>query len=331
MVSNARSMISAHPDQTWSAERAPQWDELAGLVARAGRNQRELSADEVSLLARRYQQAAADLARLRAEQPGSPVLPRLNDLVARAHAVLYRPARAPFRAIGWFLWIGYPRAVWEMRRLILASALFQIVIAVGGFVWAIADPATAGSFLPPDLRDACHSAHHAIPTGVMVPTSVAIWSHNIVVSFFEYAGGILFGLGTIYSLYVNSMLLGVLSGVENQHGANGLYWSLIVPHGVIELTAFTIAAAAGLSLADALVRARPRPRSQVLREHGRRSVIVVLGTIPLLLVAGTIEGFVTPSSAPIPVKLAVAPISGALLAAYLLRGRPWAADGRFGK
>jgi uncharacterized membrane protein SpoIIM required for sporulation len=127
------------------------------------------------------------------------------------------------------------------------------------------------------------------------------------------------------------MLLGVLSGVENQHGANGLYWSLIVPHGVIELTAFTIAAAAGLSLADALVRARPRPRAQVLREHGRRSVAVVLGTIPLLVVAGTIEGFVTPSSAPIPIKLAVAPISGALLAAYLLRGRPGAAYGRFGK
>jgi uncharacterized membrane protein SpoIIM required for sporulation len=218
-----------------------------------------------------------------------------------------------------------------MRRLVLAAALFQIAIAVGGYVWAVADPATAGSFLPPELRDAGHHAHRAIPAGVMVPTSVAIWSHNIVVSFFDYAGGILFGLGTIYSLYMNSMLLGVLSGVENQHGANGLYWSLIVPHGVIELTAFTIAAAAGLKLADALVRARPRPRAEVLREHGRRSVAVVLGTIPLLVVAGTIEGFVTPSSASIPVKLAVAPISGALLAAYLLRGRPGAAEGRSGK
>ncbi len=175
----------------------------------------------------------------------------------------------------------------------------------------------------------------------MAPTSVAIWSHNIVVSFYDYAGGILFGLGTIYSLYFNSMLLGVLSGVESQHGANGLYWSLIVPHGVIELTAFTIAAAAGLSLADALIRARPQPRMQVLREHGRRSVAVVLGTMPLLIVAGTIEGFVTPSAAPIPVKLAVAPITAVLLGAYLLRGpgpaatpaADWShdADGRIGK
>ncbi|HEY3765434.1 MAG TPA: stage II sporulation protein M [Gaiellales bacterium] len=331
MASNSRSMISADPERTWSAARAPLWDELSDLVDRAGKDQRRLGADEVALLARRYQQAAADLARLRVSQPSSPLLPRLNDLVARAHAVVYRPARTPFRSLGRFLWTGYPQAVWDLRRLVAAAAAFQIVVAVGGFIWGVHDPATAGSFLPPELRDAGHRAHHAIPAGVMAPTSVAIWSHNIVVSFYDYAGGILFGLGTIYSLYFNSMLLGVLSGVESQHGANGLYWSLIVPHGVIELTAFTITAAAGLSLADALIRARPQPRMAVLAEHGRRSVAVVLGTMPLLVIAGTIEGFVTPSSAPIPVKLAVAPISGVLLGGYLLRGRQGAAQRRLAK
>jgi uncharacterized membrane protein SpoIIM required for sporulation len=321
-------MISGDSERSWSAARAPLWDELQALVDRAGRNQRRLGADDVALLVRRYQQAAADLARLRAGQPGSPLVPRLNDLVAQAHAIVYRPARTPLRSLGRFLWTGYPQAVWDLRRLVAAAALFQVVIAIGGFVWGVVDPATAGSFLPPGLRDAGHRAHHAIPAGVMAPTSVAIWSHNIVVSFYDYAGGILFGIGTVYSLYFNSMLLGVLSGVENQHGANGLYWSLIIPHGVIELTAFTIAAAAGLSLADALIRARPQPRSQVLAERGRRSVAVVLGTMPLLVVAGTIEGFVTPSSLPITVKLAVAPISAVLLGAYLLRGRPAAADAR---
>ena len=291
--------------------------------ARAGRDQRRWTPTRSTCSRCRYQQAAADLAYLRVAQPGSPLLPRLNDLVARAHAVVYRPARTPLRSLGRFLWIGYPRAVWEMRRLIAAAAAFQVIVAVGGFVWAIADPATAGSFLPPELRDAGHRAHHAIPAGVMAPTSVAIWSHNIVVSFYDYAGGILFGLGTIYSLYFNSMLLGVLSGIENQHGANGLYWSLIVPHGVIELTAFTISAGAGLSLADALIRARSAAaHAGASAEHGRRSVAVVLGTMPLLIIAGTIEGFVTPSAAPIPVKLAVAPITAVLLGAYLLRGRP---------
>ena len=158
------------------------------------------------------------------------------------------------RSLGRFLWTGYPRAVWDLRRLVARGRGVPGGRGRRRFVWGVVDPATAGSFLPPGLRDAGHHAHHAIPAGVMAPTSVAIWSHNIIVSFYDYAGGILFGLGTIYSLYFNSMLLGVLSGVESQHGANGLYWSLIVPHGVIELTAFTITAAAGLSLADALVR-----------------------------------------------------------------------------
>ncbi len=193
---------------------------------------------------------------------------------------------------------GYPRAVWDLRRLVVAAAVFQIVIAVGGFVWALADPATAGSFLPPELRDAGHRAHHAIPAGVMVPTSVAIWSHNIVVSFFDYAGGILFGIGTIYSLYFNSMLLGVLSGVENQHGAQR---PLLVADRAPRRDRADRVHDRRRRGALARRRARPRPArgraSQVLAEHGRRSVAVVLGTMPLLVVAGTIEGFVTPSSA----------------------------------
>lgn len=314
-------MVPVASERTWLAERAPLWDELDVLVGRLARDQRRMSAAEVDLAARRYQQAAADLAELRRTQPASPLVPRLNDLVARAHAAVYRPPRERLRRVGRFLWTDYPGLVWEMRRLVGAVALFQVAVALAGYAWAWHDPATAGSFLPGALRDAAHRPHDPIAAGVMAPESALIWTHNIIVSFYDYAGGILLGLGTIYSLYVNSMLLGVLSGVSTEHGANGLYWSLILPHAVIELTSFTIAAAAGLTLADAVIRARPRPRREVLAEAGRRSVTVVLGTMPLLVIAGTIEGFVTPSALPISVKLAVAPVTGVLLAAYLLRGR----------
>jgi uncharacterized membrane protein SpoIIM required for sporulation len=314
-------MVPAAPERTWLGERAPLWDELAGLLDRLTRDQRRMTAEEVALTARRYQQAAADLAELRRREPASPLVPRLNDLVTRAHAAIYRPERERLRRAGRFLWTDYPRLVWDLRRLVGLAAGFQIVVAVAGYAWAAHDPATAGSFLPAALRDAAHRAHHPIPAGAMAPTSAIIWSHNIIVSFYDYAGGILLGLGTVYSLYVNSMLLGVLSGVATENGPNGEYWSLIVPHAVIELTSFTIAAAAGLSLADAIIRARPRPRREVLADAGRRSVAVVLGTMPLLVVAGTIEGFVTPSDLPVPGKLAVAPVTAVLLAAYLARGR----------
>ena len=314
-------MVPGDPERTWLAERAPLWDELSALADRAAADQRRMSADDVALLVRRYQQTAADLAELRRRQPSSPLVPRLNELVARAHATVYRRPREQLRRAARFLWTDYPRLVWEMRRLVAAAAAFQVLVAIGGVAWALADPATAGSFLPASLRDAAHRHHDAIPAGAMAPESAFIWSHNIIVSFYDYAGGILFGLGTVYSLYVNSMLLGVLSGITNQDGWNGVYWSLILPHAVIELTSFTIAAAAGLSLADALIHARPQPRREVLAETGRRSIGVVLGTMPLLVVAGTIEGFVTPSSLPVAAKLAVAPVSGVLLLGYLARGR----------
>ena len=290
-------MISADSERTWSADRAPLWDELAALVDRAGRDQRRLAADEVDLLARRYQQAAADLARLRVAQPGSPLLPRLNDLVARAHAVVYRPARTPLRSLGRFLWTGYPRAVWDLRRLIAAAAASRCRrrrrVRVGA-----RRPGHGRELPAAGLRDAGHRAHHAIPAGVMAPTSVAIWSHNIIVSFYDYAGGILFGLGTIYSLYFNSMLLGVLSGVEQP--ARRERPLLVADRPPRRDRAHRVHDRRGRR---PLARGRARPRPAAAAHAGagrtrRRSVAVVLGTMPLLVVAGTIEGFVTPSAAP---------------------------------
>jgi uncharacterized membrane protein SpoIIM required for sporulation len=91
---------------------------------------------------------------------------------------------------------------------------------------------------------------------------------------------------------------------------------------VIELSCFAITAGAGLALADAIVRAGPEPRAVAIRREATRGTLVVLGTMPLLVLAGLIEGFITPSDLPIPGKLAVAGVSGLLLVSYLLRGRP---------
>jgi len=285
-----------------------------------------MPADRIDLLALRYQQAAADLALLRTRHPGSPLLPRLNDLVAQAHDVVYRRPATPLRELVRFLWIGYPELVWQLRRPIAIAAGLGIALCAVGFLWALADPVGASSFLPSDLRDAAHRRHDAIPAGVMAPESALIFTNNIRVSIFAFGGGLIAGLPTLWVIYLNSMLLGVLSGITNGDGLNGEYWSLILPHGVIELSCFAITAGAGLMLADAIVRARPEPRAAVIRREGARGTKVVLGTMPLLVLAGLIEGFITPSSLPIPAKLAVAAVSGLLLAGYLLRGRRCASN-----
>jgi uncharacterized membrane protein SpoIIM required for sporulation len=315
-------MVSAASERTWTAERAPLWDELAELVAETRRDGGRMPAERVDLLVLRYQQTAADLALLRTRDPSSPLLPRLNDLVAQAHSVVYRRGTAPLRSVVGVLWSGYPALVWELRRPIAAAALLGVAVAGAGFAWALADPVSASSFLPAGLRDANHARHEAIPASLMAPESALIFTNNIRVSIMAFGGGLTAGLLTLYVVYFNSMLLGVLSGITNGDGVNGEYWSLILPHGVIELSCFAITAGAGLALADAIVRARPEPRAVAIRREATRGTLVVLGTMPLLVLAGLIEGFITPSDLPIPAKLAVAGVSGLLLVSYLLRGRP---------
>ena len=315
-------MISTGSERQWAAARAPLWDELAELVVERRLRPKQMDADSIDLLCVRYQQTAADVAVLRSREPNSPLLPRLNDLVVQAHAAVHPARGGSLRSLLEFLWIGYPRLVWELRRPIAACAALGIAITLAGFAWAVADPVSAASFLPPDVRDAAYFKHEPIPAGLMGPEAAGIFTNNILVSFYAFGGGLTLGVFTVYIVYTNSMLLGVLSGVVNHDELNSEYWSLILPHGLLELSAFAIAGGAGLAVADAIVRARPEPRSEVLRRTGARAGLVAIGTVPLLVIAGLIEGFVTPSGLSIPAKLAVGPISALLLAAYLIRGRP---------
>jgi uncharacterized membrane protein SpoIIM required for sporulation len=281
-----------------------------------------MSSDRLDLLVLRYQQTAADLSYLRTSEPSSILVPRLNELVARGHAVVYqRRSRASLRAAGRFLWDGYPRMVWEIRRYIYMAAAIQVALGLFGLAWGLRDPVDAASFLPAQLRDVAYFHHRPIPAALMAPTATNIFVHNIYVALFDIGGGLTLGLTTLYGLYLNSMLLGIFSALANQQQVSGTYWSLILPHAVIELTAFTICAGAGLSLAAAVIRAGSVSRGSAIRLAGRRAAMIGLGTMPLLMIAGTIEGFVTPSALPIPVKLAVAPATAVLLAAYLRRGR----------
>jgi uncharacterized membrane protein SpoIIM required for sporulation len=318
--------VTGQPSPTWSSRRAPLWDELAGLLKESAGRRVHMNADRLDLLVLRYQQAASDLAYLRTHEPASPLIPRLNDLVARGHAVIYRPRRRfSVRAIGRFLWSEYPRLVWQIRRYAYVAAAIQVVLAVAGYAWAQHDPVDASSFLPASMRGVAGFHHHPVPGALMAPSAAGIFTNNIFVSLLDVGGGLTLGVMTLYSLYLNSMLLGVLSGLANRPGPSAEYWSLIVPHGVIELTAFTICAGAGLALAASVVRAEPEPRSVVIRRAGTRAALIGAGTMPLLIIAGTIEGFVTPSGLPEAVKLAVAPATALVLAAYLRRGRPTAA------
>jgi uncharacterized membrane protein SpoIIM required for sporulation len=145
-----------------------------------------------------------------------------------------------------------------------------------------------------------------------------IFTNNIQVAFLAFSGGVLVGLGTVYVLVSNGLALGGVLGAAQFYGVAPLLWSFISPHGYLELTCIVIAGAAGLMLGDALLRPGLLLRREALAQAARQAVELVVGAAPVLVVAGLIEGFVSPSELPVAVKLAFGPIVGVALYALLL-------------
>jgi uncharacterized membrane protein SpoIIM required for sporulation len=146
----------------------------------------------------------------------------------------------------------------------------------------------------------------------------AIATNNVQVTFLAFAGGILAGLGTVLVLVGNGVSIGAVYGLFASYGLDRFLLAFVLPHGVIELTAICIAGGAGLWLGSALLVPGRRTRGEALVERGREAVSLLAGTTLLLLVAGALEGFVSPSSLPFALKAAVSALSAVLLGGYLL-------------
>ena len=148
--------------------------------------------------------------------------------------------------------------------------------------------------------------------------SSMIMTNNISVSFLAFAFGMTFGLGTLYLMVFNGLMLGALAGLCHTRNLDIAFWSFVLPHGVIELTAIFMAGGAGFLLATALLAPGDLPRKQALMARARQAGRLALGCVPLLVVAGFVEGFFSPALIPAGVKFTVAGILLALLLGYLL-------------
>ncbi len=162
---------------------------------------------------------------------------------------------------------------------------------------------------------------HSVVT-VKPLASSGIMTNNLSVSFTTFALGITAGLGTVWMLALNGLLLGVVLGACWQAGMADQLLSFVAPHGVLELPAIFIAGGAGLLLAKGLLFPGLLPRRASLALEGGRAVRLVLGIIPMLIVAGTIEGFVSPSNLPQRLKYVLAAGLFCLLLLYVKRKTP---------
>lgn len=312
-----------HPD-AFAAARGPAWDELAALTTT-----RRLGAAEVLRLGARYREAAADLAYARRRFGDDPVTRRLETLVLRARPLVYgaRPRGGSLRG---YLAHGYWRAVAERPKPLIAAWLLMLVPAVLAGLWALGDPAAAGGLVPGDLRSVAEPQHHGLVlrgAGEHAGVSIGIFVNNIQVTFLAYAGGLTLGLLTGYVLATNGILLGAVAGLAAGAGNGGDLLRLVVGHGVLELSCIAVTAAAGLRVGWSLVEPGSGTRGEALREEAGRSIGIVLGTMPWLVLAGLVEGFVTgtySTAVVVPLGLAL----GALYWGLVFRARPRASDRR---
>ena len=289
---------NASPADQFVVERAPVWDELEALVNQAKNRPSRLGAQGVRRLGETYRAAAGDLAIARRQFPGSPFIVRLERLVQRARTAVYHSSRSSgtFRD---FVTHGYWRRVRERIGLVAIAALCLFGPALLTGYWAWRDPGAAGGFVPSQFQYVTEPRERGADWGVSLDESAAfssyIFTNNIRVAIQSFAGGIIFGIGALLAIVYNGVVLGSTFGLAIGAGNGPPLFQQILAHGVLELSCLVVAAAAGLRMGWALVDPGNRTRGHALREEARAGAEMLLGTAAWLVVAGLVEGFVTPS------------------------------------
>jgi uncharacterized membrane protein SpoIIM required for sporulation len=306
----------------FTASRQAGWAELERLLARSeGNGLRRFGASDIEALARAYRLVVSDLAVAQRDFPDDQLTVWLNGLAARAHLRLYRAPAGSWTTIGSFFWTDFARRFRAARNYLLVSALLLFVPAALAFLGAWLDQTLRDALVPARMRQVMEQGHTwtDIAPALRPGMATLIFTNNIQVAFLAFAGGVLFGLGTAYVLIANGLSLGAALGGAQHYGVAPLLWGFISAHGYLELTCITIAGAAGLMLGDSLLRPGLLLRREALALAAKRAVELVLGAAPVLIVAGLIEGFVSPSNLPVTLKLVVGPLTAVLLFSLLLR------------
>jgi uncharacterized membrane protein SpoIIM required for sporulation len=308
------------------SDRSPTWIELDELLERARGRPSRLGADGVRRLGACYRASAADLAHARRRFPGDSVVTRLERLVQRGRQSVYN-APSSRTSVWEFFSTGYWRRVRE-RKLVLAISFLCLAVPtlLGGY-WAWRDPGPASGLVPSQYQSVTEPREpgQSLDASVDEESALAsrIFTNNIVVTFYAFSGGLLFGIGTLYVLLQNGLLLGVVAGLAIGSGNGQVFFELVTAHGVLELSCIIVAGAAGLRLGWAMIDPGTRPRGEALRQEARAAIEIILGTAPWLVVAGLVEGFLTPAGTGLSTVVAIGGALGAIFWGLVLwRGGP---------
>src|SRR4051794_35560155 len=258
---------------------------------------------------------------------------RLSRLVAAARAAVVG-ARAPaWRQVARFFTVVFPVAVYRTRRWWVPTAVVSLAVSLALGIWVATHPDVQRALLPPsEVRQLVNTdfaqyyrAHPAHDFAAQV------WTNNVWVAAQVLIGGLTFGALTVFALFENSVNVGVTGGYMAAAGKTGVFFGLISPHGILELTAVFVAAGAGLRLGWTMIDPGPRRRADALAEEGRSTVVIALGLVLVLAVSGVLEAFVTPSGLPTWARLAIGGLAELAFLGYVfVVGRRAVARGETG-
>jgi uncharacterized membrane protein SpoIIM required for sporulation len=306
----------------WILKRRPHWDRLASLLSQSDASGLgQLSRTELAELALLYRQVAADLSVLRQDDTSRTYAAHVNQLLARAHHIIYSGRKTNLLTLVRFLRDEYPAIFQRQIGYVAASLLVSVAFGLLGWALSSARPEFMRHFVGPEMIATMerHTMWTESVVSVAPMASSAIMTNNLSVSFITFAGGIVFGLGTFWSLFQNGIMLGVIGEACHQYDMSLALWSFVAPHGSLELPSIIIAGGAGFRLGHAMLFPGNLRWKESIARGGIEATRLVSGIIPLLVIAGTLEGFFSPSHAPVWLKFTVGGLLFTLLNLWLFR------------
>jgi uncharacterized membrane protein SpoIIM required for sporulation len=300
------------------AAHSPTWRRLDELVRRASRPRR-CSGAELDELVDLYQRTATHLSVVRTSSPDPALIDRLSSLTVRARSVVAGSRVRGWHEVGRFFTTTFPAAVYRSRYWFAAAAAFTLLVSTSIGVWVATHPAVEAAVASPDeVRQLVeHDFADYYSSAPAASFGAHVFVNNAWVAALAFAVGIFF-VPTVYLLFRNAANVGVAGGLMAAHQKLAVFFGLILPHGLLELTAIFVAAGVGLRIGWTVVDPGDRRRGDALAEEGRASVAVILGLVVVFLVAGFTEAYVTPSGLPTAARIAWGVVIETMFLAYVL-------------
>ncbi|HEY5087522.1 MAG TPA: stage II sporulation protein M, partial [Gemmatimonadaceae bacterium] len=309
------------------------WNDFASALDVAyARGLSHMAPEDISSLVARYRELTTDLARLQTATRGRSTesLFYVSRLVARGHNLLYRQRGRTIATVMDYFSTSVPSEVRRSWRPITLAALLLFGPATAAYIVVVQQPAVASQLLPDEMisrategseREKRGEGYVSIPEDIRPIVASKIISNNVTVTYLTFAMGLTAGIGTILMLVFNGVAIGSGIGLFASRGVARLIFAFIAPHGVLELSAICIAGGGGLLIAKGILLPGSRTRRDALVENGKRAINLIAASSLLLLVAGTLEGLVSPRVWPLSWKLTISGATAILMFSYLSLGR----------